>query len=165
MSSFSTSHYKIFDYWKDKCISEDGGVHIEGEYDYSKSIAVVEDWGEPTCWGCGKPIKVEDEELYDKWIENEDLTKIWNCKTLKRTMERCHIKAKALNGNDNPDNLFLLCKRCHKESPDTYNKRMFFKWIYTRRLEGYPPFREMNHAKQILKNDYSIKIPIFTGDA
>ena len=122
-------HKKIFNYWKDKCISEDGDVYEEGSYDFSKSIAVVEDWGEPCCWGCGKVIKVEKGVKYFEWLDNGDFDSIWSCKALTSNVERAHIIPRALGGSDtDPSNLFLLCPKCHEESPDINNKNLFLKW-------------------------------------
>ena len=63
-------HGRIFDYWKDKCITYKGTIEIEGNYDYSKSIEVVKDWGEPNCWLCGKIINLDDYPFYYEDLEN-----------------------------------------------------------------------------------------------
>lgn len=162
------SHFKIFDYWKDKCISEDGEVYDEGSYDFSKSVPVVNDWGEPSCWGCGKPINVEKENKYDTWLEEGDYKSIWNCKRLISKVERAHIIPHSLNGSDtDPSNLFLLCQECHDESPDMLNKKYFLKWVYKKRklFTGSPFLKfsyQMKEAEDILKNDYHIENPTFS---
>ena len=43
--------------------------------------------------------------------------------------------ARQFGGDDTPDNLFLLCEECHIDSPDTYNKEAFFRWVRRRRNE------------------------------
>ena len=123
----NTTTEDIFEYWKDKCITDKGEVAIEGSVDYSSSIAVVEDWGEPCCFACRKYL-VSNEN--DEDIGNPD--KIWNQKKL-RGAERAHIIPKALSGEDAPENLFILCRNCHAESPDTRFKSEFFRWVYRRR--------------------------------
>lgn len=40
-----------------------------------------------------------------------------------------------LGGEDTPKNLFLLCEFCHRNSPDTNNPRLFFRWIYKQRTK------------------------------
>ena len=121
------SHFAIFDYWKDKCITKDGDVYFEEEILLNKVDAecVITDWGEPQCWACGKIIPVENEKNYEEWIKANDFNKIYSCKTLTKNVERAHIVPKAISQNDDPSNLFLLCPRCHKESPDVRNRKCF----------------------------------------
>ncbi len=109
------SNYDIFNHWKDKKI---------------KDMYILIDFNEPSCWGCGKPI---NENFF-----SEDVVLTWE-KT-KGKLERCHIIPKALGGKDELDNLFLLCKKCHKLSPDTTDKNAFLIWVYNKRrssLMGY----------------------------
>lgn len=107
------NNYEIFNYWKDK--------------QFSNRNVIVTDWLEPSCWCCSKPIQVETPEM----IANEDFKKVWN--RTRGKLERCHIIPKALGGPDTPDNLFLLCPSCHRESPDTISKEMFLSWIEMKR--------------------------------
>lgn len=130
-------HGRIFDYWKDKCITYKGTIEIEGNYDYSKSIEVVKDWGEPNCWLCGKIINLDDYPFYYEDLENGKLTKIWNYGKVRNILNRCHIVPKALGGSDTADNLFLLCQDCHAKSPDTNNPKYFFQYIYNERKKFY----------------------------
>ena len=126
MATIKTSHYAIFDYWKDKCISMNGEVSSNGEYyDY-----VVHDFGEPSGWGCGKPVKVKN---YERLLRDNDLQSIWNGVSGK--LERCHIIPNALGGEDKPSNLFLLCHECHLLSPDTSNPKSFLRWIKRRQTQ------------------------------
>lgn len=67
----STKHFDIFDYWKDKCITDEGNVEIEmgyEGYDETKSnihnsIPIVEDWGEPQCFACGVWTGIKPERM------------------------------------------------------------------------------------------------------
>ena len=137
----NTSHYRIFDYWKDKAITASGDVKALRD---CKSLLDVEivvgDWGEPCCWACGK-YAVKDKELLNFFENNQDTVsdvffkKLYNLKSLKSVLNRCHIKPNALGGEDSPDNLFLMCEECHALSPDTVNRAAFFRWVYDRRQE------------------------------
>jgi hypothetical protein len=106
------NNYQIFDYWKDKNIDNQ---------------PILIDWGEPSCWACNKQILVETQELLD----NGDFEEIWN--RTSGHLQRCHIIPKGLGGSNEPENLFLLCPDCHKESPDTTNPKLFFDWIRMKR--------------------------------
>lgn len=139
----NTSHYRIFDYWKDKVILPSGEVKTTRECKPSADLAiVVEDWGEPCCWACGE-YAVKDEELRRFFENNPDTAsddffkKLYNLKSLKHHLNRCHIHPNALGGADSPENLFLMCEECHALSPDTINRAAFFRWVYDRRQKYY----------------------------
>ena len=44
-------------------------------------------------------------------------------------IEIAHIVPKSIGGSNDVDNLFLLCRDCHRESPDCSDDRFFFKWV------------------------------------
>lgn len=125
-------HFKIFDYWKDKSITEDGRILVDNSTSMS-SIFVIEFDYEPCCWGCGLPIITELEANQTEPLRPDDLPKIWGDKKVSGTLNRCHIRPRSLGGEDIPSNLFLMCETCHEESPDTTNARTFFRWVYQRR--------------------------------
>lgn len=125
------SHYKIFDYWKDKCITRDGEVT---DRITDNSIDVVTDYGEPCCWSCGKPVDLTKSKTYDELLISNQLSKIYGFQKVKTSLNRCHIVPHALGGTDeDPSNLFLMCSECHEESPDTSNPRNFLRWVYKKR--------------------------------
>ncbi len=136
MARKTISMYKIFDYWKDKCITETGDVEIDYGYDGCNkeqldlvdSIGVIEDWGEPSCFCCGAwaGTVVGDGSEYS-------LKELWNSKQVSSKLQKAHIVPSALGGDEAPKNMFCLCSECHKESPDTIYRQEFFKWIYNRR--------------------------------
>lgn len=135
----NTSHYKIFDYWKDKIILPSGEIKLFDERDPSSDFElVVNDWGEPCCWACGRPA-IKDEELLRFFNEHPDSSgseffkKLYDLKSLKSKLNRCHIRPNALGGADSPENLFLMCEECHHLSPDTTNVAAFFRWVYDRK--------------------------------
>lgn len=125
------SHFEIFDYWKDKGISKEGEIIKATSVDSIDDIVIL-DWGEPCCWGCGRPIISNYEKSVDRL--NIDLKLLWNHKEVTTKLNRCHIVPKALGGSDLPDNLFLMCESCHTESPDTINKKAFIRWVYLKRF-------------------------------
>ena len=136
----------IFEYWKDKAITEDGRVVIDigyegaDEVDTGKSIAVIEDWGEPCCFACNAPLFDEDDD-----IETPSLHDLWENKTHAiHYAERAHIVPRAKGGKAEASNMFCLCQRCHHESPDTIYATEFFRWVYQRRKNNVPDmaFRE-----------------------
>ena len=150
----NTSHYRIFDYWKDKVISPTGEVR---PYSERKSLCkwdfVVVDWGEPCCWACGERA-INDRELtrfFDAHPDTEDrefFKKLYALKPVRSKLNRCHIRPNALGGEDSPENLFLMCEECHALSPDTTNRGAFFRWVYDRKQRychgGLAP-REMSN--------------------
>jgi len=86
------------------------------------------DLEEPNCWACGKPFDVR----YDRNITNlsgKESFKIWD---KVDGLQICHIAPKSLGGSDDYSNLFLMCKYCHEESPDTIYPEILFKWIESR---------------------------------
>lgn len=154
------NRFQIFDYWKDYCIDKHGILHKEGDCPIEDSIPVVTDWEEQSCWGCGERIPSKDGR-YSTWVRKEDYWAIWNDGSPKITLERAHIIPDALGGLPRRDNLFLLCPVCHRESPDTLSKQMFFKWIYNTRSVGNAKKQCFRKALDILKSDYGISYPFF----
>lgn len=135
----NTSHYKIFDYWKEKVILSSGEVESFPQAMSSPGYEpVIWDWGEPCCWACGR-YAVDDKELLQFVDNNPDtkdpifFKKLYELKSLKHELNRCHIQPKSLGGEDSPENLFLMCEKCHIESPDTTNRAAFFRWVYDKR--------------------------------
>ena len=68
----------------------------------------VIDLGEPSCMACGSIRK--------KW----------------RDLERAHLVPKALGGTDVPENIVLLCNRCHHDAPDYVDPSFMIEWIKAR---------------------------------
>ena len=108
----------ILDFWKDKAITSKGEICLEKEADYLSTIPAIIDWGEARCFACGLDSKAEF---------SQD-TKI------AKHLQKCHIIPKALGGSYEPDNIVLLCKHCHEESPDVADSTVLLKWIYKKRI-------------------------------
>jgi hypothetical protein len=163
MSQISTSHYQIFDYWRNKVIRSNGNIATLGDDSRKGDEPVVCDCYCPRCWGCG--VAVVNDNQPDKWItvnssnENEELNirAIWDHKNTKAKLERCHIIPNLLNGTDTPSNLFLMCVECHQLSPDTIYPDMFFKWVLERRKKyifgHWNPKYILNEAGKLLEQD------------
>ena len=158
--SLKTCHGDIFDFWKDKAIDKYGNIEIEGKCDYENTIAVINDWGEPECWACGRMVSAEDDQRYLDYLEKGNFKNIWNLPKVKSGLNRCHIIPHMLGGSDNPNNLFLMCERCHKESPDIQSKKMFLRWVYHRRKRGTHGTEILLYVLNILKEDYGINAPL-----
>lgn len=160
MSTVRTTHYAIFDYWKNKAITDDGFVVDKPEQD---SVQVVYDWGEPCCWGCDKPILgVDKDDKYAEYLSQNDYKRLWDHPSVKHNLNRCHMVAESLNGVDAPDNLFLLCYNCHSESPDTTNKEAFLRWVYSRRKQYCQGTPNMKYLKLLIDTELAKrKLPSF----
>lgn len=75
--------------------------------------------------------------IADHWIDDGRFLIVmtdvcWICGTLTRFIEKCHIEPLWKGGNDELDNLVLLCCNCHKFT-EGLSKEQF--WFY---VEAYP---------------------------
>ena len=95
-----------------------------------KAISAVTDFGEPECRRCGLQILPDKIPGYHDVLKKGDFKKIWDSKGVKSKLQRCHIIPYMVGGSDDPENLFLLCERCHLESPDYAKMEYFLKDIY-----------------------------------
>lgn len=81
------------------------------------------DWGEPSCWACGK---IDNKVNLNKGLNTmKDIYNAWN----NTNLQRCHIVPKSLGGSNDMSNLFLMCSECHDEAPDTTSKKIFLNWV------------------------------------
>ena len=130
-----TSHSSIFEYWKNKMITPSGDI-LEDDFNDKNGIPAVYDWGEPCCWACGEMAeKIYDSPKYEELLQR-DTKALYDLPEAKRKLNRCHIVPHQAGGEDAPSNLFLLCEKCHLDSPDTLNPNNFFKWVYMKRKSG-----------------------------
>lgn len=60
----------------------------------------------------------------------KDINDIWNKHSY---LYKCHITPKAFDGCNCEANLVLLCRQCHRESPDTRDPNLFITWIRNRK--------------------------------
>jgi len=84
-------------------------------------------------------IRTTASEIVDYWSRHEtecglsidwaDAHKrCWRC-TRKVPLQKCHIVPDALGGVDAPENLVLLCLRCHREAPDVADTAFMWTWL------------------------------------
>ena len=78
-----------------------------------------------------------EEEKYDMLLRQGKTRDIWDCQSVRSSLDKAHIIPKALGGELTPQNLFCLCHRCHRDSPDTRFPQEFFKWIYQERKHPF----------------------------
>ena len=83
------------------------------------------DWGEPSCWACGK-WWVTKYDITNPHVSDEELAKNYD---RVKPLQRCHIVPRSLGGSDDVSNLFLMCKECHDLAPNTLSKDVFFQWV------------------------------------
>jgi hypothetical protein len=58
----------------------------------------------------------------------------------------CHLVPHALGGPDRPENLVLLCGRCHRDAPDVRDPEYMLRWIADRDHWGVALQRELEKA-------------------
>jgi len=98
----STTRYEIAKYWQQ----------------YHERFVI--DIGEPSCFACG---------YWDmKWDMHSTAEECWN----KAGLERAHIIATSIGGEDTPSNYLLLCPRCHVLAPMTNQRDWIIRWALTR---------------------------------
>jgi len=90
------------------------------EYWVAKELRFVCDLGEPSCFAC---------HYWDeKWDLHQSINKRWELSGL----ERAHIIAAADGGSPQPENLLLLCRRCHIEAPMVTIPAVMIDWALQR---------------------------------
>lgn len=82
------------------------------------------DWGEPCCSACKRPLNTKY-DLNKPKATREEIIENWD----KVSLQRCHIIARQFDGEDIPDNLFLMCKSCHDRAPNTRSREAFLAWV------------------------------------
>lgn len=101
-ANLSTTRYEIAKYWQ------------------QRHERFVVDIGEPSCFACG---------YWDvKWDRPSTAQECWN----KAGLERAHIIARGIGGEDTPGNYLLLCPRCHALAPMTNQRDWMIRWAGTR---------------------------------
>lgn len=112
----AVSKFRIYDYWKDKAITKKFEIKpVSACTKEDDALSITEFPDEIFCWACQMPPYQQG--------THRTLSGLWNGDTL---LQRSHILEKSLNGEDKPENYFLLCPQCHAESPDTTDAKLFF---------------------------------------
>jgi len=71
------------------------------------------------------------------WAEAHELC--WRCAYRSR-LERCHIVPDSLGGSEAPENLILLCGRCHREAPNVSDPRFMWAWLRAHATSTYETY-------------------------
>lgn len=61
----------------------------------------------------------------------------WRCGVKKR-LDRAHIQASSIDGQDTPENFVLLCKHCHIEAPNVDGAFYMWHWLDFYRGRPFP---------------------------
>lgn len=131
-----TRHSEIAGYWMNKFIHPDGSVTDKPD---GEGMLMCMDVGEPECFICGKSPMCEPDFSYKrhkKLLHSDNFLRVWDMAVCKRILERAHIIPYALGGEDKPSNMVCLCKRCHKNAPNTNDYDAFIRYIYDERTSG-----------------------------
>src|SRR5271155_4282195 len=98
---------QIFEYWKERL----------------SGLGFFIDWGEPGCWACGfhYSAKYDIKRSDAHW---DEILLCWNSIPL----QRCHVVPRSLGGANDVANLFLMCRECRDQAPNTSVPEIFFEW-------------------------------------
>lgn len=107
---------KIQKYWYDK-LSNSGSEWVDKLGDLAYEV-ILEDDGK-SCYACGKP----DNHLH-----------------------ACHITPHTLEGEGAPENMFLMCRLCHADAPDTIYPDLFFHYVKEKEFHFATTIKSV-HAK------------------
>jgi hypothetical protein len=89
-------------------------------------------------------------EIVDYWARRQDECglsvdwaeaheRCWRCGE-KSKLERCHIVPRSLGGADSPENLVLLCFRCHREAPNVDDASFMWQWLRAHAVPFYDTY-------------------------
>src|SRR5262249_14409457 len=68
------------------------------------------------------------------WSEAHE--RCWRCGD-KRRLEKGNIVPRSLGGTNEPENLVLLCKFCHRENPNVADPSFMWVWL---RAHAFPTY-------------------------
>lgn len=83
----------------------------------------VLDLGEPACFAC---------RWYPDGCEVSDTVTLKAAWALRAKLDRAHLKPHSLGGDNDPSNIVLLCKTCHREAPDWDEPAEMLAWVQRR---------------------------------
>lgn len=122
---------QITEYWHGKYLTKD--IKIVDTY-VENSIPIIDDWGEPSCWGCGLfNESIYKDSTYQQLVKTDNYWDIWDLPTAKICYQKAHIIPHSVGGSNDVSNYFLLCRQCHQESPDMLISDYFFAYIHDNR--------------------------------
>lgn len=103
-------------------------------------------------------IQTKHQEIISHWsslVNESDIAvdwhdadiRCWRCAMKKKNLNRCHIIPAALGGRDEPSNLILLCRECHKEAPDVLEPSFIWSWIKNTKAKSYDTWESEKASK------------------
>ena len=96
----AVSKFRIYDYWKDKAITKKFEIKpVSACTKEDDALSITEFPDEIFCWACQMPPYQQG--------THRTLSGLWNGDTL---LQRSHILAKSLNGEDKPENYFCCVR-------------------------------------------------------
>jgi hypothetical protein len=93
------------------------------------------------------------------WAEAHE--RCWRC-AYKSRLQRCHIVPASRGGTATPDNLVLLCRRCHREAPNVPDARFMWIWLRATCVSFYDLYWTARGAEEF---EEMFGRPPFTGPA
>lgn len=143
------SRGQVAKYWRNK------GLNSCGQIVYYDGISldiipIIVDFEFPSCFCCNGGIDITDNPKFHTHEGTKYAHRIWDYPKVNLT--RCHIIPDSLGGTCDADNLFLMCDKCHVESPDCSQPGYFFAYIYKIRkdfIEGKPFKERYNELKDL----------------
>ena len=90
--------------------------------------------------------RVDECEWSIDWREAE--SHCWRCGYKKR-LQRCHIIPAALGGKDEPENMVILCVRCHAENPNVEDPEIMWDWIKAYNTSCYGTFWDIQALRSM----------------
>ena len=105
------SRARVLDFWKEWL--EDSGVDLL----------------EPQCWCCLRLFRKSPSFKRLAKMDNPSWKEIRSAWNDYKELDRCHIVPRSKGGTEEPENIFLMCNRCHDRAPDTTSKELFLRWV------------------------------------
>tara|TARA_B100000287_G_C20292363_1_gene646423 strand:+ start:54 stop:638 length:585 start_codon:yes stop_codon:yes gene_type:complete len=116
-------------------------IYSKPKKKYSKQ-QIVDYWKE-------NHFEYEHQGMGTDWDRATD--SCWRCGYFTDHLEKCHIIPDALDGDNEPHNLVLLCRKCHRHAPDFNNSEYMWKWIKAEQALGYEDFNSRRVLREYKK--------------
>ena len=88
---------------------------------------------------------IDESDLSVDWEEADHVC--WRC-GCSRNLQRCHIVPDSLGGEDRPENIVLLCARCHADGPNVADADIMWDWIKAYKVTFYDTFWNIMGRKE-----------------
>ncbi len=109
----------------------------------------------------GDEIGPTHKEIVDYWVQYEDECglgidwaeaheRCWRC-GYKSKLQRCHIVPRSREGAFVPENLVLLCGRCHRDAPNCTDPRLMWVWLRSTCVPFYDTFLVSRAVQEFMR--------------